>query len=113
MNRLHRPSDTVYAPPTVEEVREWIDVSASTISDEQLQLVLDAELSHQEQLCRVDPWQPQLSAAIYRRCGRAVAAMSLPLGTLGPDAEYGGANLPRYDAEIERYERPFRKVVLG
>jgi hypothetical protein len=39
--------------------------------------------------------------------------MSLPLGVLDTASEYGGANIPRFDAEIERLERPFRLTVLG
>lgn len=99
-------------PPTLEQVRAWLQVP-DTLSDEQLQTVLDAETGAQAQLCTVDPWTAQLTQALYRRVGREVAAMALPLGVIGPDGEYGAANLPRYDVEIERLERPFRKVVLG
>lgn len=100
-------------PPTLAEVRAWIDVQATTITDPQLQLVLDAELGAQASLCNIDPWKAELTQAIYRRVGREVAAMALPLGVIGADPEYGSASLPRYDVEIERLERPFRKVVLG
>jgi hypothetical protein len=102
-----------YAPPTLEDVRDWIGVPETTISDEQLQTVLDSEEGAQAQLCRIDPWAPQLTNALYRRVARVVAAMALPLGVIGSDSEFGGANLPRYDAEIERIERPFRLVVIG
>lgn len=99
--------------PDLEAVRAWIGVSATVMPDDQLQTVLDAELAAQAQVCQVEPWADQLTQAIYRRVGREVAAMGLPLGTLAPDSEYGGAQLPRYDAEVERLERPFRLVVLG
>lgn len=101
------------APPSIEEVRAWIGVPATTITNEQLQLVLDAELGAQASLCTVEPWVAELTQAIYRRVGREVAAMTLPLGVTGADPEYGTATLPRYDVEIERLERPHRKVVLG
>jgi hypothetical protein len=39
--------------------------------------------------------------------------MSLPLGVLDSGTEYGGGSLPKFDAEIERLERPFRLTVLG
>lgn len=100
-------------PPDLESVRAWIDVAVTTITDPQLQLILDAETGAQAQLCNVEVWAPQLTQALYRRVGREVAAMALPLGIIGADPEYGSASLPRYDVEIERLERPFRKVVLG
>lgn len=100
-------------PPTLEDVRDWIEVPETVLDDPQLQVVLDAELALQAQLCKVDPWAAPLTQAIYRRVGREVAAMALPLGVVAPDSEFGGANLPRYDAEIERLERPYRLVVLG
>ena len=107
------PEPQAYEPPILEDVRAWIGVSETTISDEQLQTVLDSEEGAQAQLCRVNPWAPQLTQAVYRRVARVVAAMALPLGVIGSDSEFGGANLPRYDAEIERLERPFRLVVIG
>jgi hypothetical protein len=102
-----------YAPPTVEDARAWIDTPATVVDDEQLQTVLDAELALQAKLCTVEPWSPALTQALLRRVGREVAAMALPLGVIAPDGEFGGANLPRFDAEIERLERPFRRVVIG
>ena len=99
--------------PDLEAVRAWIGVSASVMPDTQLQTVLDAELAAQAQVCQVVPWADQLTQAIYRRVGREVAAMALPLGVVAPDSEFGGGQLPRFDAEIERLERPFRLVVLG
>jgi hypothetical protein len=39
--------------------------------------------------------------------------MSLPLGVLDVGSEYGGGTLPKFDAEIERLERPYRLTVLG
>jgi hypothetical protein len=83
------------------------------MDDAQLQTVLDAELYAQAQVCQVEPWADPLTQAIYRRVGREVAAMSLPLGVLDSGTEYGGGSLPKFDAEIERLERPFRLTVLG
>jgi hypothetical protein len=99
--------------PTLEEVRAWIGIQASVIPDDQLATVMAAELAAQAQACTVQPWAFPLTQALYRRVGREVAAMSLPLGVLDTASEYGGANIPRFDAEIERLERPFRLTVLG
>lgn len=99
--------------PTLQEVRDWIGIQESVMPDAQLQTVLDAELAAQAQVCQVEPWVAQLTQALYRRVGREVAAMSLPLGVLDTATEYGGGSLPRFDAEIERLERPLRLTVLG
>lgn len=98
--------------PTLAEVRAWIDVPASSLTDPQLQDVLDGETEAQNTLCTVDPYRSGLRLALLRRCARAVAAMGLPLGVIA-GGDFGNANLPRFDAEIERYERPWRKVVLA
>lgn len=100
-------------PPELAAVRAWIGVPASVVPDGQLETVLAAERGAQAELCRIEPWTDQLTQALYRRVGRQVAAMGLPLGVVSPDSEYGGANLPRYDVEIERLERPRRLVVVG
>jgi hypothetical protein len=113
-------------PPNVADVRAWTGVAPGDLSDEQIQLILDAETALQYAYC----YWPQpfdgvipdgeipdaLAQAILRRCARAFAARGVPLGSLpaiasGLGAEYGlpGAGLlPRYDAEIERYEAPYR-----
>jgi len=104
--------------PDVDEVRAWLKVSAET-TDEQLQEICDGELANQVRVCRVpvgwpgdpDLYPSDLRLALFRRCGRAAAARSVPLGMT--DGEYGQARLSRWDAEIERYERPLRKFAFG
>jgi hypothetical protein len=99
---------------TLEQARAWIEVDAVSISDEQLQGVLAAETETQARACRIDPLfvQESLNQALLRRVSRAVAARSLPTGLVG-DPLAGVSRLPGYDAEIERYERPWRLVVFG
>jgi hypothetical protein len=105
------------SPPPLDDVRAWIKVPATILTDEQLQQVIAAEALIQARLCRVpqDPeaLPPDLVQAIYRRVAREVAARGVPLGMLGADAEYGTARLGRFDAEIQRLEGPSRKVVAG
>jgi len=102
-------------PPTIAEVRAWLQVPASAVSDEQLTLVLEAEAAVQGRACRLvdGAAQPHLAQALLRRCGRTVAARGVPLGLLGADAEYGPTRLSRWDAEIERLEGPDRILVFG
>ena len=104
--------------PTVAEVRSWLSLSATSITDDQLQLVIDGELGGQRALCRVpaDPaeYPDHLREGLYRRIGRYCAGKQIPLGLYGDAAsEYGATSLPMFDAEIERTEGPFRVVVFG
>lgn len=102
--------------PTVAEVRAWLKVSAAAVSDAELSLILAAELASQAELCNVgqDPARmPEpLALAVYRRCGRTIAARGVPLGLMQSE-EFGPARLPMYDSEIERLEGPHRVVVFG
>ena len=105
------------SPPPIEDVRGWVKVPATVLTDDQLQQVIDAESIIQARLCTVptdpDPLTADLVQAIYRRVAREVAARGIPLGMLGADTEYGTARLSRWDAEIERLEGPNRRVVFG
>lgn len=102
------------SPPPIADVRAWVKVPATVVSDEQLQQVIDAEALLQSRMCTVpDPLTADLVQAIYRRVGRTLAARGIPLGMLAADTEYGTARLGRWDAEIERLEGPNRRVVVG
>jgi hypothetical protein len=102
--------------PSVDEVRAWVQVPATAVSDPQMQQVIDAEVALQCVACRVPRDAivvPELTQAIYRRVGRHIAARGVPLGLMGADAEYGPTRLARWDAEIERLEGTRRVVVFG
>ena len=104
------------AGPPIGDVRAWLQVPSTTLTDPQLQQVVDAETLLQARACRVPDdgtLTPDLVQAIYRRVGREVAARGVPLGLLGADAEYGPSRLSRWDAEIDRLEGPNRRVVFG
>ncbi|MDR1999459.1 MAG: hypothetical protein LBQ06_05905 [Frankiaceae bacterium] len=121
------PFDQPSGLPDLGEVRAWIDVPRSDLPDDQLELILDAEVMVQSRFCTIPPGEDlpaPLVQALLRRCARAAAARGLPLGTLpinltGAGAEYGigaqgiaggGGILPRLDAEIERYEAAWRAI---
>ena len=110
-----------YPLPPLEEVRRWLTLPASSLGDEDLTRVLEAEAGLQADMCRVPvdatgeiyaPTQAH-TQALYRRVGREVAAKGLPLGVMGADSEYGPSRLSRWDAEIDRLEGPSRVVVFG
>jgi hypothetical protein len=108
------------AYPTIVQLRDWLQVPATLITDAQLEDVLASEITNQARVCRVPldtegaaaPATDQ-SQAMYRRVGRVLAAKGIPLGVLAPDSEYGPARLASYDAEIERLEGPTRVFVVG
>lgn len=99
-------------PPTIEQLRAWLGVSAATVPDDQLQEVLDGELANQAVRCYTDPYTDDLVLAVYRRVGRALSARGTPLGLTG-DAEFGPARLPDFDSEVERYEGPLRRFAFA
>jgi hypothetical protein len=102
-------------PPTLTQVRDYIGVPATALSDEVLQIMLDACLGDQAARCAwvVDAYPAELTQALYRRVQREVASKNLPLGMVGIDAEYGPQKIPVFDALIEDHERPFRIQVVG
>ncbi len=111
--------------PDLAQVRAWIKVPSTAISDQDLEQILDAELAIQARICRVpvdpDPdtgdeatYPAALSRSALRRCQREVAARALPLGVLGGDStEYGPITLRAWDAEITRLEASYRQVVIA
>jgi hypothetical protein len=106
--------------PTLEEVRAWIAVPATSLPDDDLQQILNAEIEIQARTCRIPEdsaeavYPPALARALLRRCQRQVAARNVPLGVLGAEgAEFGPLNLPRWDAEVGRLEASYRIVVVA
>lgn len=98
--------------PTLTDVRAWTQITPTQLSDEQLQQILNAETSTQEQLCYTLLYDPALAQALLRRCARHIAARAVPLGLLDT-GDYGPTALRRYDAEIDRLEGPWRIMVIG
>ncbi len=108
--------------PDEAAVRSWLKLSTASMTPEELETVRQGELDVQLRSCRLPQVPPggELSAvypyalalALLRRCGRTVAARTVPLGVVGND-EYGPSRLPAFDAEIERFERPYRQFAFG
>lgn len=105
------------APVDIADVRAWANISPGSITDEQLQQVLDAEAALQAARCTVpdgdEPLPAELIQALYRRCAREVSTRSLPLGFLSDTSEFGPVRLPSYDAEIERLEGPHIVIAVA
>lgn len=103
------------AIPDLAAVRAYIGVPATSLSDEDLQRIYNAQQAEQEMRCTIPAEYPDaLGQAFLRRVQREVSAKNLPLGMVGMDAaEYGPQRLPFLDSLVEENERPFRKQVLA
>lgn len=101
--------------PDVQDVRDWATVTAQSLTDDQIQQILDSETALQAAACLVPETYPAaLAQALLRRCSRQIGARQLPLGlTADTSGEYSPVRLPNWDAEIERLESPYRVIVVA
>lgn len=111
------PGESTAGMPTIDQVRAWLDLSESQVSNADLARLWDAARAAQTNACRAldiadEEWPGALVLALLRRVSRSLAAEDLPLGYLG-DGEFGPSRLLNYDAVIEELEGPWRKVVTA
>jgi hypothetical protein len=112
--------------PDLAVVRAYLKIPATSLSDEDLQRMMDASQADQLARCtwpgaEPDPvpddpasYPPALEQAFLRRVQREAAARNLPLGMVGTDAaEYGPTRLPELDALVESHERAYRRQVIA
>ena len=102
--------------PSLAEIRAWLRVPATILSDEQLEVIAGAEQTQQAELVwSADELEApaDVVAAFYRRCARHAAAKNIPLGILGSDAEYGAVRLSRWESEVERLEAAYVMPVIA
>lgn len=103
--------------PTPADMREWLGPMSA--DDATIQFAIDGETEAQGRVCdwpgrdTDEPRPRAMTLALYRRTGRALAARGAALGIIGADSEYGAVTLTRWDAEIERYEVPYRVVSIA
>lgn len=100
--------------PTLAQVRAWIQVPATVLTDEQLGWIAAGEQTAQTAL----DWGPgdlpdDAHQAFLRRVARATAAKGIPLGIMAADAEFGVVRLSRWEPEIERFESPYVVPVIA
>ena len=110
--------------PDLTQVREYLRVPATVISDEDLERMRITALADQLARCKWpgsdspdttdDDYPDPLAQGLLRRIQRECAAKNLPLGMVGLDGgEYGPQSLPAYDALIAEHEHAYRRVVVG
>jgi len=100
--------------PTLAELRTWLKVPATILSDAELEVMAAAEQAAQTRLdWGAGELPADVVAAFYRRVARAAAAKNIPLGIIAADAEYGTVRIGRYESEIERYEAAYVSPVVA
>lgn len=92
------------ARPTGADVAAYLRRPASADDDGYIAAAMEAQAA----VCDTTVFTAGLRLAAIRRAARSLDARSAPSGSrdLG---EFGSANLPRWDAEVERLEAPYRR----
>jgi len=88
----------------------------NSFTDAEIQDALDAEAAAQRRVCRVPAAYPaDLRQALLRRVARNLSMRKLTLALARGDAEAGSSDivLGGNDPEVRRFERPYRKLVMG
>jgi hypothetical protein len=107
-------ANPVVAPgerPTVDDVDAFLRNGSWT--EDETAAALEAEESDQRARCYTAPtYPPSLFHALVRRTARALAMQTVLLG-VQDSADGFVSRIPRWDAEIRRYETPYRRMVMG
>ena len=99
------PFDT---PPTRADLFAWVGgVDVGTPGDV-YDLALETAALGQGADCIWELYTADLHAAALRRAARVLAARGLALGRM-EGGDFGPAFVPQWDAEIERYEKDYRR----
>lgn len=104
--------------PDADELSDWLGgVDAHSWETADLTGVLAAESAAQRRVCDIPAAYPDdLRQALLRRAARALdmrRQLTEQPRTEGGDFDLPPAAAPGRDAEIRRYEGPFRRIVIG
>lgn len=104
--------------PDADELSDWLGgVDAHSWEDADLTGALNAESAAQRRVCTIPAAYPaDLREALLRRAARCLdmrRQLTEQPRTEGGDFDLPPVAPPGRDAEIRRYEGPFRKVVIG
>lgn len=102
-------------PPGLTAVKAYLSSNGGTSApDDVITEALNAEAANQRIMCYTDSYGYDLAEALKRRVARNLAARSVPIASF--TTFEGGATqqrVQRYDAEVSRFESPYRRVVVG
>lgn len=104
--------------PTLPQVKLYLDtvsLGVAAPSDAAIAEALAAETAAQANVCRVDAAYPaDLAEALKRRVARNLVMRGIPTGLQTSATEAGSMTVRiGWDAEIKRFEAPYRKRVVG
>lgn len=102
--------------PTAAQVEAYLSTSGATSAPiATIAEALAAETDAQRRRCDIPPAYPNdLAEALKRRVARNLAARSVPIAQVTTfEGGTSSARVTRYDAEVDRLEGPFRKVVVA
>ena len=102
-------------PPSAVQVRAYLDSNGETsATDEAIAEALAAEEANQRLACYGDDYGPDLAEALKRRVAKNLAARAVPIAsTTTFDGGTTQARVQRYDAEVTRFEGPYRRLAVG
>lgn len=109
--------------PTATEVGNYLAGTGSSWEQTEVTEALEAEIANQAMVCRIPadpdtgpvPLPDDLAEALKRRVAHNLALRALPLGvqvTLS-DVSASATRVGGLDAEVRRFERPWRRWVVG
>lgn len=99
--------------PTLAQVKEYLGTTSAT--DAEIADALAAEAAAQRKRCRIPAvYDDDIAQALKRRVARNLAARGVPIAQF-TSFEGGGTSsrVPKIDAEIARFEGPFRRRAVG
>jgi len=100
--------------PDLGEVKVYL--GANGASDDQITDALNTEAQAQRDICDIPAAYPaSLRQALKRRVARNLSMQRIPLAVLQGDAEAGttSAFLPGSDPEVNRLEKPYRRLLVA
>lgn len=102
-------------PPGLTAVKAYLSSNGDTSApDAVITEALNAEEANQRAMCYTDSYGYDLAEALKRRVARNLAARSVPIASLTTfDGGSTESRVQRYDAEVTRFEGPYRRMVVG
>jgi hypothetical protein len=101
--------------PDLTAVRAYLDSNGETsATDAAITEALNAEAANQRTMCYVDEYGWDLGEALKRRVARNLAARAVPIASVTTfEGGTSQARVQRYDAEVTRFEGPYRRTEIG
>jgi hypothetical protein len=102
-------------PPGLTAVKNYLSTNGATsATDAAVTEALAAEQANQRKACHTEDYGPDLAEALKRRVARNLAARAVPIASFTTfDGGSVAARVQRWDAEVSKFEGPYRRVVVG